>query len=309
MIEVLLNGEVIDVEAGFSFVQRLDEELDEGQMLLRFSSRKETYNPFTVVQVKFDGELLASFFVSNCDTTLESYDPPLYSHELTLIEHTVYLEKFFVEGKSFTQPIDEKSPYPPYTLLDVVVALRDTTPLRLKEEYEDAELKSRKQIFHIPQETKDKLKDVEAPEFNFKEQTLRDCLDEVASELDGNVFLDHEGGLRINDFNELKKEITSIEYFNRGSEKDISQYATNISANVLNAVLSKEDKDENLVDSWYVSTRTEDLQWDYGQNFIPTQKRIYSVDNIKVPVTLTLELYNGRQTNMKPLRKKQTSNS
>jgi len=291
MIEVLLNGEVIDVETGFSFVQRLDEELDEGQMVLRFSSRKEIYNPFTVIQVKFGEELVASFFVSNCDTVIESYDPPLYSHELTLIEHTVYLEKFFVEGKTFTQPIDEKSPYPPYTLLDVVVALRDTTHLRLREEYEDAELKSRKQIFHIPQETKNKLKDVEAPEFNFKEQTLRDCLDEVASELDGNVFLDHEGGLRINDFNELKKEITSIEYYDRSSKKDISQYSTNLSANVLNAVLSKEERGENLIDSWFVSTRTEDLQWDYGQNFIPTQKRIYSIDNIKVPASLRLEVY------------------
>jgi len=264
------------VSTGFSIVERLDEQLDEGNMTLFATTKEDEFTPNTSVAI-YDNNKVKGMLVSDDNVTIASRNPLRYTHELTLVEVTKKLERFKVDGKTFTQPIDENSGYEPYTLYDVVKILRDTVPLRDSGEFDGSDEPTDKQIFEIPPDTQQILEDVIAPEFNLS-GTLRDALDEVVSYLDANVYLDYKERLHLNLFNQRKGEIDK-DFVDRTLNRSIENYSTNIESAIMNAVSTTSRGEVNIETApsvgTYTTSRTEDTVWDYTNAFIPTQNPIY----------------------------------
>jgi len=219
---------------------------------------------------------------------LSSFDSNLYNHNVTLIEHTKLLEKYLVNGKTFTQPLDQDN-IPLYTLYDVVETLR-TTVLFERDGSQDIFAP-----FTIPDETKDELENIISPEFSFKDVTLRQALDEVGNVINAICRLNRDNELLFDKFNELLDEIDSVTE-NYVKQQDINNYSTILSSDVINPI--NQDKD-NLRGSEYfpgknlwTTLRSDFGRFDFEQAYIPTPKPIYEVTEAKTLVNLDIRLLN-----------------
>ncbi len=275
---------------GFSILENLDEELDSSGITLFNTNIENEFIPQSTVKIYKDDVLVKSLLISNDRVILSSKRPIRYTHEIELIETTKKLERFFIDGKKFTQPLEEDV-RDPYTLLDVVMYLRASIPMRHSSEVTNTGTSSKpyyetlKQIiFEIPEETKLELDSVIAPEFNFKEKTLRECLDEVASYIDCNVYLDAEDNLMLNKFNQLNEMVSHDNFIDKVLERNIDYYASNLENNVMNAVGEFDEGDVNVEfypsKDVFINGRSNDFVWDYIQTFLPTTNPIYKVKQV-----------------------------
>lgn len=289
MILVRLNGEDItnNVDTGFSFIEKLDIELDEAQISILHVDRKEQYEILDVIDIYDGNTLIFSGRILSDKVKLSSFSSELYNHELRLIEHTKILERFIINGKSFTQPT-EGFVATQYDLLDVVEILRDTTPLETVDLYIDPNFRP----FQIKPETRDLLEGIIAPEFNFKGLTLREALDQVASVLDGISRLNNKGELIIDRFNDLKNKING-EYTNYSVQQNANLYASNMQVDVANPLSDQTPQYEVYPgEGLYTTLRSRDFIFNNDSSFIPTFNRIYSVDKIVFHVEVEV-LLNG----------------
>ena len=285
MIKVDING--IDftsrVEIDLSFVEKLNRELDEGYISIPHSFRATPFSMFDIVDIYEDETLLFSGRISMDRVSVSSFNDRLFNHEIHLVEHTKILEKYIVKGKTFTKSISLGAD-PAYTLLDVVEIIRETTPLEV------VSLKETFRPFKIPQETIDLLDNVIAPEFNFKDLTLRQALDQVASVIDSIVRLDRNGNLLLTQFDKLKDKISFIANDYKISQ-NINDYSTTIESEMLNSVMGANDLENTLYEEIYPSERTFTTlrSNDYLFGFenlthIPTPRPIYKVNDVRIMV-------------------------
>ena len=280
MIRVFLdNVEISDrVEIDLSFVEKLDMELDEGFLVIAHSTKSDPYDMFSTIDVYEDNEIIFTGKISQDNVSLSSFADELYNHSITIIEHTKILEKYIVTGKTFTQPTDDTS-VPFYTLFDVVDSLRKTTNFSL---FGNEEVNT---PFEIPQEVEDELDAIIAPEFSFKDVTLRQALDEVFFYIDSIVRLDRDKNLVIEKFNELNNEIDFLtENYKR--DQNISNYSTVMSSDVQNAVntgigFTKYNYEYYPGKDLWTSLRSNTLtQFNFETSVIPTPKPIYDVEQL-----------------------------
>lgn len=287
MIKVTING--VDftnrVEIDLSFVEKLNRELDEGYISIPHSFRARPFSMFDIVDILWDDQLIFSGRISMDRVNVASYGDNLYNHEISLVEHTKILEKYIVKGKTFTRPIGLNVGQP-YTLLSVVQILRDTTPFELDL------LKTSFRPFKIPEETSNLLSSVIAPEFNFKDLTLRQALDQVASTIDSIVRMDSEGNLLINQFDKLKDKIDFVanDYI---MSQNINDYTVSLESEMLNSVMGANDLENRLLDEVYPSEntfttlRSNDYLFGFGDGtHIPTSRPIYRVNDVRVLVNI-----------------------
>jgi hypothetical protein len=280
MIRVFLDSvEISDrVEVDLSFVEKLDMELDEGFLVISHSTREAPFNMFANIDIYEDQNIIFTGKISQDDVSLSSFASNLYNHKITIIEHTKILEKFIVTGKTFTQPTDDTT-VPFYTLYDVVESLRKTTVLNLtgNEEINTP--------FNIPNSVKEELEVIIAPEFSFKDVTLRQALDEVFFYIDSIVRLDRQKNIVIEKFNELNNEIDFLtENFKRS--QNIIDYSTIMSSELQNAVntdlgFAKYNYEYYPGKDLWTTLRSSSLsQFDFESSFIPTPKPIYDIQQL-----------------------------
>ncbi len=288
MIKVFLDNVNIsdNVEIDLSFVQKLDMELDEGFIVITHTNREIPYPMYSSIEIFEDNTLLFSGRIAQDNVELKSHANEHYNHNISLIEHTKLLEKYFVTGKSFTQPIEDVG-VNPYTLYDVLEILRKTTKLEVsgRETFNTP--------FIIPNSVKEELEVIIAPEFNFKDVTLREALNEVFSYLNAIVRIDKNSNIVIEKFNELKNQITFItENFRRN--QDISNYATMITSDINNPVNTEYGLNENNTEYYpgkdlWTTLRSDGLgQFNFENSFIPTHKPIYDVRRVSTPIRLLI---------------------
>lgn len=289
MIKVLINE--IDftnrVEIDISFVQKLNRELDEGYISIPHSFRATPFGMFDIVDIFEDEQLIFSGRISMDRVGVASFNDKLYNHEINIIEHTKVLEKYIIKGKTFTRPLDS-SFGTPYTILEVLELLRNTNPLEL------ASISSFFRPFNIPQETVDITTNIIAPEFNFKDLTLRQALDQVASVLDSIVKLDREGRLFFTEFDKLKDKIEFVAN-NYLISQNINDYSTTLESEMLNSVMGSDDIINDQLEEVYPSktgfTTLRSNGYLFGfedDSHIPTRRPIYRVNDVITLVEVTV---------------------
>ena len=282
------NGNVTDVTnnipPGFSENYKLNESLDVGSLTITHITREEPYNMFDVLKIQF-GSRVQAFRISADTPTIVSKRPTLYKHEVSLVEPVKILEREIVNGFTVHQPTDESFTY---TLYDVAERLRKAVPLEKNDLLDDTRL------FVIPSETKKILEVIVSPEFTWNNYTLRQCLDELCSIVDGIAKLDENGNFTIQFFNETYDLIGSIdETFNdKRRSQDIEFYATNLEINALNLVNDNEYSQsvEIYPANGYTTIRSDDYYLDFLKSYIPTPKKIYINRKLSLLTDLTLTL-------------------
>lgn len=301
MIKVLINE--IDftdrVEIDISFVEKLNRELDEGYISIPHSFRARPFSMFDIVDILWDDQLIFSGRISMDRVGVASFNDTLYNHEISLVEHTKVLEKYIIKGKTFTRPLDS-SFGTPYTLLEVLQLLRNTNPLEL------VSLTTSFRPFNIPQETVNLTTNIVAPEFNFKDLTLRQALDQVASVLDSIVRLDREGNLFFTEFDKLKDKIEFVAN-NYLISQNVNNYSTTVESEMLNSVMGANDIVNDQLEEVYPSkTGFTTLRSDgylFGfedDSHIPTRRPIYRVNDVVtlVEVTVNKQIPGEQQENV-----------
>ena len=289
-----------NLATGFSIHEKKDEELDLSSITLFNTTKDDEFSPFDKVLIYYNDTVIKGLLVAADSVNLVSKNPLLYNHELQLVEVTKKLERFFIDGKTFTQPIEEDSGYEPYTLLDVAMYLRASVPMRHTTEISNtgSQVKPyyeplKQIIFNIPEETKLELDAVIAPEFTFKEVTLREALDDVASYIDCNVYLDENDNLRLNKFNQLNEQISNDDFVERILNRDIEYYSTNIETNVMNAVAKYDNGDVNVehfpAKNIFSNSKVDGAVWDYPDSFLPTNNPIYDVKSVNLMLLTSVE--------------------
>ena len=275
------------VEIDLSFVEKLDRELDEGYISIPHTFKKTPFSMFDVVDIYENQTLIFSGRIARDVVNVSSFNENLFNHEIHLIEHTKILERYTVKGKSNTQPID-KEQFPIETLLDVTLKLRNTTP------FEIAGFENDFRVFNLPLETIELLDSEIAPEFNFKDLTLRQALDQIASVLDCNVRLDRNGSLFLNQFDKLKQKINFVTQEFR-QELNINDYATTIESEMLNVVdVESYENNDNIVEIYpgegsFTTLRSQDYLFNFSNStYIPTKRPIYEVHDVKVGLNVIL---------------------
>ena len=286
MIKLFLDNVNIsnNVEIDLSFVEKLDMELDEGFVVISHTNREEPFPMFGVVDIFEDNTLIFSGRIAQDNVEIKSHPSQHYNHNVSLIEHTKILERYLVTGKSFTQPIEDVG-VDPYTLYDVLEILRTTTKFELfgREEFNTP--------FLIPESVKEELESIVAPEFNFKDLTLREAINEVFSYLDAIARLDKDSNIRIDKFNEIKNQVNIVtENFRRS--QDISNYSTMLSSEINNPVNSEYGFNVNNTEYYpgknlWTTLRSETLgQFDFSTSFIPTSKPIFDLKKAETSVDI-----------------------
>lgn len=286
MIRVLLDGTEISnqAEVDLSFVKKLDRELDEGFLVISHTDIKDQFPMFSIIDILENQTLLFSGRISNDMVELKSFGSEFYNHNVSLIEHTKILEKFLVTGKTFTQPVGNVG-VPDYTLFDVVDTLRTTSFL------ERDGLENVFAPFTIPQELEDELDSIIAPEFLFKDVTLRQALDEVGNVINSICRLNRDNEIVFDKFNDLLDQIDGVsERYNK--QQNIDFYSTNLSSDIINPISQIKD---NLRESEYypsknlwTTLRSDFGRFDFESSFIPTPQPIYEISEVKTVVDLSI---------------------
>lgn len=288
MIKVFLDNVNIsnNVEIDLSFVEKLDTELDEGFIIITHTNREDPFPLYSKIDIFEDENLIFTGRIAQDNVDIVSFSSRHYNHKITIIEHTKILEKYLVTGKSFTQPIEDVG-VAPYTLYDVLEILRTTTRFQLtgNEEFNTP--------FIIPNELKEELETIIAPEFNFKDVNLREAINEIFSYLDGIARLDKNDNIQIDKFNVLKNEVNIISE-NYKRSQDITNYATMISSEINNPVNSEYGFNVNNTEYYpgkhlWTTLRSERLgQFDFDTSFIPTPKPIYDIKKVLTSIRLVV---------------------
>lgn len=283
------NGSTLDVtnsvSTGFSYVEKLDYELDFGTMILPFITREIPFPIFTTVDIYDDTILIQSMRIQDDFVEISSKSPLLYRHTISLIEHTKVLEKIYISGKTFTQPLDGVNPK---TLLDVIEELIEVTPFQL-----ESLVGTNRPINNIVNSAM--LDTVISPEFTFNNVNLREALNEIYSYIDAVPRLDRNNNLTFDFFNEIKTLIDDENgVVNHIRQQNIEFYATNIISDVLNPISDEDNMVTEIYPSQdlFISARSKGLLFNADEAIIPTPKKIYELINIFSELNFSIERQN-----------------
>lgn len=287
-----------EVDIGVSIIKKLDESLDIGTLTINDTDISEPFNMFDIIVFYIDDIEKFSFRIASDSVVSTTKDNTLFSHTITLVEHTKLLERYFITGKTFTQPKNGTR----YTLYDVVNILRLTNPLELNLRIDE------NRPYVIPNETIGLLLNIRSPEFTFKDITLREALDSVLNYIDGISRIEfntttRENELHIDFFDEIKEQITyKTDAFSESKSQNIDLYATDANVDINNLVNENSLREAVEVypsEKQFITSRSTEFIWDFTTAFVPTPKPIYRISKLLVKCDITIKdgggvtLYNG----------------
>ena len=254
----------IQVDEGAVFINRFDEELDVGLIVIPISTRKKEYQRLDNITITVSQEgqtpITKYYIISQDEVEIVSKYPELYKHNIHLIERTKKLERFLCSTLTFTQPTDGSVRY---TVLDALKRVRDTTP------FEKTSLVSTTRIFNIPSSL-DPLDDIELPQLFLKELTLREALNVVGTVINAIPRLEGNDELSFDYFNYVKSLLTNIKTVEYGSSQDIDLYTTSIESYVRNAIM--EDRPDQA--TTFFPSKTEYIHIT-GSTILETTEDVY----------------------------------
>jgi hypothetical protein len=261
------------VDLGLSIVEKLDESLDIGSFTISNDTAVFEFDLFDIVDIYIDEVLTYSFRIGGIKSVVTGKNPLIYQHTISLVEHTKILEREVISGFTLTQPIEDGATK--YTLYDTLLRLRNTVPLELSSLYTTT------RTFDIDSSLATLLDTVESPEFTFKDITLREAINQIASVLNAVARLDRESTLTFDFYNDLLTLISDeTNIIEKSISQDIDYYATDLTRDAINMVNDSQEKDGVEIypsESLFTTHRTNEFFLTPSNMVIPTNKRIYRV--------------------------------
>ena len=267
-IEINKEDKTEYVASGFSIYEKLHSELDEGHMSIPYDRLREPYQMYSAVDFYEDGEHVKRMRVMDDDVKLTSKTPMRYRHEIGLIENTYILERYRVEGMTFTQPLEGSK----YTLLDNLKRLQSIVPDRIDGERRSAV------PFKIRDEDEEFLSSIVSKEHTFTGENLREVLNTMLSQIDAVARLDKDGYLRVEFLDISKSRLENIEdkFVHERFKKDSEYYATSMNSDVQNAIY-EQDFVWYPAPGAYATARSDEVFFNPESASLPTPRPIYEV--------------------------------
>ena len=209
-----------------NMVLTIDKTLDYGSFVVR-NDRPEPYEVGDMVDIDItDGFATRSyhFIVSADDVT--QLPNGYFIHAINIIELTKILEWQSDSTRTFTQRLTSDR----LNLLEVVISLQSTLPLRPSSELETT------RVFSIDTDLRPRLLAVEAPEFQFTNRNLKEMLFEVfdfIGAIPRLTKMSNQFVLTADFYNERGTQITE-DAFRRMKRLNIAEYSTSLDADIKN---------------------------------------------------------------------------
>lgn len=252
---IKINGTELDVATGFVEIERLDEALDSMTMTIPFSLDEKPFKQWDRVDFTFDG-MTRQYFVASDEVAIASKNPLIYEHTITMVELTKKLERTITSPMSTTQPLDATR----YTLFDVLEKIRRTEPfITISEQFTN-------RLFVVSDELKAQTDNIKAPQFFFKDLTVRECIDGVLSYINSIGRIVNINGvdtLIADNFNTVKKLITLDNMGDINRIQDIKEYATNILSKADNLIQEQTSSSAGIVypdKNGWITPRSSELE-------------------------------------------------
>lgn len=229
MYGIKINGVSYDVAYEYPVTYTLDKSLDFGSMVIPVLQNKDPFPMYSLVEITRDNDEIEYFLVSGDVVKLSSYNPPLYSHTIQLVEYTKKLENYLISAAAFTQPTDGTTRYTYYDVLDrlVKISIFET------EYYEIAKRPC------VLDSSLLELDTIKAPEFFFNNITLRAALDEVLSSLPAIARLKRINGvdtLFVDYLDATHAVVTITDDVTYNGEQNINNYSTSLVSDITNSI-------------------------------------------------------------------------
>ncbi|RLI51987.1 hypothetical protein DRO61_00865, partial [Candidatus Bathyarchaeota archaeon] len=243
---IKINDNEVKAEHGLLISEILEETLDSGNMKLPLSSKMESYEPLTSVEIVLQQTIDEVTTVVTYDLLVDSDQPrnlgasPYTLHNVNMIELTKKLEKYKVGNISVQQL---RNTIGTITVLETVQKVLDKI-----EYYEDVTITLSANATSVLTTGKTRM-----PQRSYKGLNAREILndiflvkDSIPRLLDGNI-------LDIDEMNKKGNLITIPNTFLYNSRRDSSEYVSKFRSTLLNAA---NNKDVGAGSFWYPSAQT-----------------------------------------------------
>ena len=163
------DGEIkrYSVSNMFTMDERLDEELDGGACVVVTVKEDEVAN-FSLMTISMEDEDTVRYIPFFAFSDIEKRAPQYYKHAVELIEPTRWLMGLTIDGLKVTQPITGTKK----TLYDVLVRVLKCFNTQRRKRFAGVYEEVGTQLFKIDEQTKEMLKRVTSPEFEWNAGTL-----------------------------------------------------------------------------------------------------------------------------------------
>ena len=288
MYGIKINDVSYNVAYEYPITYTLDKTLDFGSINIPAIPQKTVFPMYSVVEITRDDSTVEYFLTIGDVVKLSSYNPPLYSHSVQLVEYTKKLENYLISAATFTQPTDGTTRYTYYDIIDRLIKISVfETESRLSEALPcslDSSLLE--------------LNTIKAPEFFFYNKTLKQALDEVLASLPAIPRLkrvNNQDVLFI-DYLDATSALITEEDIDRlniklsyDAEQNVTNYATTMVSDVSNAVRGTKGQESVTVypnsNGWApLSTKTGFGVLDNNQSVMDLKQGIYDVVSLEVQV-------------------------
>jgi len=264
--------ETSHIKRGFQFVNRLDEELDSGVLIL-YNGIGTVYEPFSKVRITI-GESIFNFYIDLDEVQSLSKDEVIYQHTISLIEPTKILERYDCDNLAFTQPLEETK----YYMDDILTRINNVTPLEMLDIHEETRL------FSISSTLLGELSNKVAPEFSFQQNTLLEVFNEVLKYDDSITRINDFGIIERDKFNELKESISLTQLTNKGQTINSEYYGSAMVMNGENIVSDKIDVFPNEIN--YFTFSSPEIVLTTDNMILKVPKPLYSTEKLVMLVKM-----------------------
>jgi hypothetical protein len=235
---ITINGvEVLDYKIGFPTKQSLDDDYDNGTLVIPITSQDVVYPMYSKVTITVDN-ISEYYYIAKDYVEVVSWNPLRYKHQLTLIESTQRISGVIGSTLVFTQKTDGSVRY---TMRDVLERIRDTIPLALT-----SELSSTRKVT-LNSNLLTYANQFKAPQFRLSRPTLIEAFNQVLKFLGARTRLDDYNELNAEFYNALQDLITLDNIVDEKQEQDISLYATKVESYVENFVAENRIQQNTIV--------------------------------------------------------------
>jgi len=273
----------------YNVVKNIEEELDNGSIVIPFSTRSNRYQPFTLVDVTLDDESHEYWYIDSSKVKpVDQKERTKYRHEITLIEITKILERYPIPSRSFVQ----LSTGTKFTLLDVVNNLIETVP------FDDTFNYTNTRIIDSVDPILEEYLDIESPDIFLTDRTLKEAFVEVFKVINAYPRLT---------INELGETVLTADYYNELAEfvnketgisnkeeqQSSNNYATSFNVVGSNMIYSYDKIASSIVEptpTGWIGLRSE------GSLLIIDKAKLYLQDQIEELVKVELQYVERTQS-------------
>lgn len=271
---------------GFYLKENLDEELDDGLLILDNTNFSTPFAIMTPVYIELDNGVKKTYYCLNGKATRQSSHNALWSHQIVLLEPTKYAEKIMLPDLTFKQPKVEDT-WDAYTIFTAIEAIIQVCPLRTT-------TSGGQFLYNTSDGKTDYTKwNTVIPEISLQQNNLREALSKIFSCINSipRFYINDNGVLSLTCdlINDLLTPITLSDTCLCSKEIEGEYWGSEIETRLENGV-QKYRTLQYPSNSWALATSTDDTPLTTDNICFKFPFPIYEIEKLEI---ITRVMFNG----------------